>query len=75
MLQLAEAGQQQLQKMDVLHSRFRQVLQKKDESHAAMKAQLQQARLEAEQSASLLEQQRAILLQLTAVGSGSTECS
>lgn len=71
---LAEARQQQLQEVDVLHSRFRQVVQKKDESHAAMKAQLQQALMEAQQSASLLEQQRAMLLQLTAVGSGSTEC-
>ena len=64
-LQLLDSRHRKLQEMEVVQARFHTVLEKKDESHANLKAQLQAALCRAERSEAMFEQQRQLLLQLT----------
>lgn len=52
--------------MQAVHTRFREVLQKKDDCHAHTRQQLQEALKQAEHYERLFAQQRMQFLQLTA---------
>lgn len=64
--QLAEYSQRKLQEMQAVHNRFKEVLQKKDDSHASTRQQLQEALKQAQHYEVLFAQQRMQLMQLTA---------
>ena len=64
-MQLEEYCHRKLQEMQAVHARFKEVLQKKEETHAITRAQLQAAQTEIEHFEALFEQQRCQLLQLT----------
>ena len=64
-MQLEEYSQRKLEEMQAVHARFKQVLQKKDESHANTRQQLQEALKQSEQYELLFAEQRRQLLQLT----------
>lgn len=66
MVQLEEYSQRKLEEMQAVHARFKQVLQKKDESHASTRHQLQEALKQSEHYEGLFMQQRMQLFQLTA---------
>ena len=65
-MQLAEYRHRKLQEMQALHLRFKQVLQTKEESHAATRAQLEAAQQQAKQYQTLLSNSVFSLSQLTA---------
>ena len=65
-VQLEEYSQRKLEEMQAVHTRFKKVLQKKDDSHANIRQQLQEAQKQAECYETLFAQQRIHLLQLTA---------
>ena len=65
-VQLEEYSQQKLEEMQAVHARFKEVLKKKDESHANTRRQLQEALEQSEHNELLFAQQRIQLLQLTA---------
>lgn len=64
-VQLVAYSQRNLQEMQDVHVRFKQVLHKKDESHAVTRAQLQEAQRQASHYEALFGQQRTQLLNLT----------
>ena len=64
-MQLAEYSQQKLQDMQAVHTRFKEVLQKKDRSHADTRQQLKEALKQAEHYERLFAEQRMHFLQLT----------
>lgn len=65
-VQLEEYSQRKLEEMQAVHARFKEVLQKKDESHATTRHQLQEALKQSEHYEFLFAAQRRQLLQLTA---------
>lgn len=65
-MQLEEYSQRKLEEMQAVHARFKDVLQKKDESHASTRQQLQEALKQSEHYERLFMQQRMQLFQLTA---------
>lgn len=65
-MQLEEYSQRKLEEMQAVHARFKEVLQKKDESHASTRQQLQEALQHSQHYELLFAQQRLQLLQLTA---------
>ena len=64
-VQLEEYSQRKLEEMQAVHARFKEVLQKKDDSHASTRQQLQEALKQIEHYELLFAQQRMQLLQLT----------
>lgn len=65
-MQLEEYSQRKLEEMQAVHARFKEVLQKKDESLASTRQQLQEALKQSEHYERLFMQQRMQLFQLTA---------
>ena len=70
LLQVTEYSQRKLEEMQAVHTRFKEVLQKKDNSHSCTKQQLKEATKHGKHYELLFEQQRLQLLQLSA----SQEC-
>lgn len=64
-MQLEVYCDRKLQEMQAVHARFKEVLQKKEETHAITRAQLQGAHTKIRHFEALFEQQRSQLLQLT----------
>ncbi len=64
-VQVADYSQRKLQEMNAVHVRFREVLQKKEDAHAVLRTQLQDAQGQIQHLQSLFEQQRCQLMQLT----------
>jgi len=64
-VQLTGYSQKKLQELNTVHTRFKEVLQKKHEGHAVTQMQLQDAQRQARHYEALFEQQRTQLLQLT----------
>ena len=61
---MTEHSQRKLQEMNAVHERFKQVVQKKDASHSALLAHVNELRLQCKRYEEVLQQQQAHLQQL-----------